>query len=142
MGHVLKQSLSKIAGADLSAKQFYAVKLDSAGKAILCSAAGEWVFGVLGNKPTSGQAASVDVIGVVQVIAGGVIVPGGPCKVSSTGKMLAASLALTDASGASATAALVGSHVIGRSMMEANTADGDIFDMLITREGAIPTTAA
>lgn len=53
------------AGADLSAaaNQFKAVKLDASGDIILCSSAGELVFGVLYNKPKSGEAAEVVVAG-------------------------------------------------------------------------------
>lgn len=53
------------AGADLSAaaNQFKAVKLDASGDIILCSVAGELVYGVLYNKPKSGEAAEVVVAG-------------------------------------------------------------------------------
>lgn len=53
------------AGADLSAdaNQFKAVKLDASGDVILCSVAGETVFGVLYNKPKLGEAAEVVVSG-------------------------------------------------------------------------------
>ena len=143
MGHVLKQCISKQAGADLSTKQFYAGKLDSSGAIVLCDTVGEFVVGIIDNKPKSGESVSLAVAGVVQVIAGGVIAPNGACKVSATGTMLAAVAGRTDTSDAGAAAdPLLGSHVFGRSMMAANTANGDIFDMLITREGAIPTTAA
>lgn len=59
------------AGADLSAdaNQFKAVKLDASGDVILCSVAGELVFGVLYNKPKSGEAAEVVVGGSPKIQA-------------------------------------------------------------------------
>ena len=61
----LKISLE--AGADLSAKQYYFVKLDSAGKAIVCAGTTDKPIGVLQNKPTSGQTAEITVLGVSKV---------------------------------------------------------------------------
>ena len=56
-------TITLIAAADLSAKQFFGVILDSAGKAALAGTAGQ-VIGILQNKPTSGQAAIVAISGV------------------------------------------------------------------------------
>lgn len=55
------------AAADLSAKQFHFVKLDANGKAAICAAATDVPIGVLQNKPTSGQAATIVVVGVSKV---------------------------------------------------------------------------
>ena len=55
------------AGADLSAKQFYFVKLDTNGKAVVCSNAQDKPVGVLQNNPTSGQAAEIVVVGLTKV---------------------------------------------------------------------------
>jgi hypothetical protein len=55
------------AGADLSSKQYYFVKLDNAGKAVVCSGATDIPVGVLQNNPTSGQAAEVVVVGLTKV---------------------------------------------------------------------------
>lgn len=134
MGNVLKQDISIVTAADLSGSQFLGCKLDATGKAILCSVVGEFCLGVIDNKPTSGQVASVAVIGVVQAKAGGVINPGDPVKVGADGRFLAASLGTGNP--------LAGSTVIGRCVAQAATAANDIFDLLVTREGAIPTTAA
>lgn len=143
MGSNVWHSISKVAAADLRTKQFYGVKLDSAGKIVLCSAAGESVLGVLGNKPNTGEVGSVDVAGIVQVIAGGVIAPGGKVKVSAAGKFVAASAGTTNTGDAGAASdPLIGSYVFGEYLGVSNAADGDIIDVLVTREGAIPTTAA
>jgi hypothetical protein len=55
------------AGADLSAKQYYFVKLDATGKAVVCSGVTDKPVGVLQNDPTSGQAAEVVVAGLTKV---------------------------------------------------------------------------
>ena len=55
------------AGADLSTKQYYFVKLDASGKAVVCSGATDKPVGVLQNTPTSGQAAEIVVVGLTKV---------------------------------------------------------------------------
>lgn len=56
------------AGADLSTKQYYFVKIDSStGKAVVCAAATDRPVGVLQNNPTSGQAAEITVVGLTKV---------------------------------------------------------------------------
>jgi hypothetical protein len=52
-----------VAGADLSAKQYTFVKLNSSGEAIAAAAATDIPIGVLQNAPTSGQEAEVLVVG-------------------------------------------------------------------------------
>jgi len=59
--------LSFKAGADLSAKQFMFVKMSAADTVILRADATDKPIGVLQNKPTSGQIASVLVIGCTKV---------------------------------------------------------------------------
>jgi hypothetical protein len=58
--------------ADLSAKQFYFVKLTANGIE-LCAAATDKPWGVLQNDPTAGQPAEVMRIGVTKLISGGTI---------------------------------------------------------------------
>lgn len=56
------------AGADLSTKQFYFVKLSGTGRGVVvCNGATDQPIGVLQNKPTSGQIAEVMVIGLSKV---------------------------------------------------------------------------
>jgi hypothetical protein len=71
------QDITLIAGADLSTHQFKGVKLDAAGAAVLVAAATDVPVGVLQNKPTSGQAATVRVLGVTKFLSGGTITAGG-----------------------------------------------------------------
>jgi hypothetical protein len=61
---------TRAAGADLSSKQFYFVKLHTDGTVILCAATTDVPYGVLQNKPTSGQTASVMVSGISKVVGG------------------------------------------------------------------------
>jgi len=55
------------ASADLSGKQFYFVKISGAGTVTVCAAATDVPIGVLQNKPTSGQAAEVMMLGITKV---------------------------------------------------------------------------
>lgn len=57
------------AGADLSAKQFYFVKLDSAGKVVVCAAVTDKPIGILQNNPVSSQEALVMMDGISKVSA-------------------------------------------------------------------------
>lgn len=57
------------AAADLSAKQYYFVKVSAANKVNICSAVTDNPLGVLLNKPGSGEAAEVLVAGIGNVIA-------------------------------------------------------------------------
>lgn len=79
-------AVTLVAAADLSAKQYYAVKVDSSGEAALCSSAGEAVFGVLQNKPEAGRSASVAVQGVTKMIIGtGGLTTGAQWQTDATG---------------------------------------------------------
>lgn len=51
------------AGADLSAKQYYFVKLSAANTVDVCSGATDIPIGILQNDPTSGQEAVVALLG-------------------------------------------------------------------------------
>ncbi|CAB4145721.1 hypothetical protein UFOVP1219_70 [uncultured Caudovirales phage] len=64
------------ASADLSAKQYYFVKLASATTVAVCSAVTDKPIGVLQNAPTSGQAAEVCVFGISKISLDGTTVAG------------------------------------------------------------------
>jgi hypothetical protein len=80
-----------IAGADLSAKQYYLVKL-TADNTVDLAGAGEQAIGVLQNKPTIGLAARVRVFGVSRFINGtaGAIAYGVKVTADADGKGVAA----------------------------------------------------
>lgn len=67
------ETITLEAAADLSSNQFELVKVDSSGKAALCAAITDLPAGVLVNKPTSGQSATVVVAGRAKVKAGAAI---------------------------------------------------------------------
>lgn len=74
------------AGADLSAKQYFFVKLDANGKAVSCSAATDKPVGVLQNKPTSGQAAEIVVVGLTKVSSDAALTIGALIGTSADGQ--------------------------------------------------------
>ena len=138
-GHGIDITL--IAGADLSAKQFYAVKLDSNGAAVLAGD-GEDAVGILQNKPASGQAANVRIVGISKFVAGGAISLPNRVTSDANGKAKAAVAGRTNTSDAGAsTDPLIGSFVLGR-LLEASGAANQVVSVLIEKSGAIPTTAA
>lgn len=58
------------AAADLSAKQFRIVKVTGTLAVNLTTVKGEAAFGILQNKPKSGEAADVWTVGVSKIVAG------------------------------------------------------------------------
>ena len=108
------------AGADLSAKQYYFVAVDTNGKAVLTGDDGNTV-GVLQNKPTSGQAATVCVYGVTKLYIGTESGLGAGynvgCDANSAGKV-------SD----------TGSFRMGVALQDP-TADGDIVSILLQKNG-------
>ena len=78
-----------VAGADLSAKQYTFVKLDSSGQAVAAAAATDLPIGVLQNAPTSGQEAEVLVIGGTKIVASAAIAEGAQVGTTSAGKAVA-----------------------------------------------------
>lgn len=139
--NVNHHSLSRVAGADLSAAQFKAVKLNSSGNAVLAGA-GEFAVGILQNNPASGQAATIATVGAIsKAKAGGNITAGATVAVNASGLLVDAAEATVNTSDAGASAdAVVASNVIGVAL--ASAASGDVFPVLVTLSGATPTTAA
>jgi hypothetical protein len=78
--------ITLVAGEDLSAKQFYFVKINTSGQAVACSGATDKPIGVLQNDPTSGKEAIVTVVGGTKVVAGASIDEGVLIGTASTGK--------------------------------------------------------
>lgn len=66
-GYALRITLP--AGADLSAKQYYLVKVNTSGQAVLCSGATDKPIGVLQNDPASGEEAAIVVVGGTKIVA-------------------------------------------------------------------------
>jgi len=106
------------AGEDLSAKQFRFVKLSS-GTVVACAAATDIPVGVLQNKPTTGRAAEVCVLGPTKVEADGAITAGGLIGTSADGQ------ADEKTAGTDTT-----EFICGRAL-EAAAATGDIIEAVV-----------
>lgn len=106
------------AGADLSAKQYYIVKLDSTqNQVVVATAATDKLLGVLLNNPVSGQEARVHMnTGTVKVVAGAAIALGAYVTAGGAGKGAATT---TDKD-----------KCIGIAL-EAALADGDIIEVAL-----------
>lgn len=74
------------ASADLSAKQYYFVKIDGDYSVGLCDTDGEFPIGVLQNEPTSGQAATVEMAGATKVVAAEALTAGDFVGTDANGK--------------------------------------------------------
>ena len=111
------------AGADLSAKQFYAVQLSS-GAAIVPTVAGQRVFALLQNAPTSGQACElVTAPGMIgKGWLGGTVTVDDELTVTSAGKLV--------------TSTTPGDHIIGTAL-ESGT-DGKVVAVMIDRRVRAP----
>jgi hypothetical protein len=111
-GNQIRETM--LAGADLSAKQFTFVKMNTTDRTVVSAGNAEAAFGVLINQPTSGQAATV-------VTHGRVIVEVG------TGGLTAGDTVGVDANGEAVTSAtsdiIVGICVEGASAGERATID-------------------
>lgn len=85
------KSISRVAGADLSAKQNCFVKLDANGQVVACSVAGQRAIGILRNKPASGETAEVDLLaggGIAKVRCGGNITAGAEIITANDGEAI------------------------------------------------------
>lgn len=97
------------AAADLSAKQYFGVKLNSSAEAALCTVAGEPVIGVLLNAPNAqGKGAAVRLEGLAPVKLGGTVSDGDDLAINASGKFVLA---------------VGGDHVVGKAMTDGVTDD-------------------
>lgn len=78
------QSVSLVAGADLSAKAFTFVEV-GAGGTVVTPSAGAHADGIVQNNPASGKVAEVAIGGIVRVKCGGVVTRGGPVATDANG---------------------------------------------------------
>jgi len=74
------------ASADLSAKQYYFVKVSGAGTVTVCAAATDVPVGVLQNAPASGEAAEVCAFGVTKVSSDAAVTAGNHIGTSADGQ--------------------------------------------------------
>ena len=107
-----------VAGADLSAKQYNFVKLNSSGQAIAIAAITDIPVGVLQNAPTSGQEAEVLVSGGTKLVAGEAITLPAFLSVTSAGK--ADKIAVSDTT----------QYVVGQALTAAG-ADAEVITAVV-----------
>jgi hypothetical protein len=107
-----------VAGADLSAKQYNFVKLNSSGEAVAIAAITDIPVGVLQNAPTSGQEAEVLVSGGTKLVAGEAITLPAFLSVTSAGK--ADKIAVSDTT----------QYVVGQALTAAG-ADAEVITAVV-----------
>ncbi len=76
------------AATDLSASQFYAVKIVGVRSVGLANAGGEAIYGVLQNKPGPAQACDVGLFGVSKAAVGAAVVAGSYLSTDNTGRFI------------------------------------------------------
>lgn len=115
-------SYSRVAAADLSASQFCAVVIDSAGKAALPAGSTVPIAGVLQNKPVAAAEASIVADGITKVIFSGTVAAGDHVMVDSAGKFK--------------TAATTGNVRVGVCLL--GGASGETGSVLLLYRGLVP----
>jgi hypothetical protein len=113
-GEIPVQKASLIAGADLSTKRYYAVKLDANGEIVLAGA-GDNSVGILQNTPVLDEVGSVMILGQSYAVAGGIIAAGANVTPNAAGKVVTAG----------------GGDAILGVAMNASAADGEIITILL-----------
>lgn len=113
-------TLDRVAG-DLSAKQFYLVKLSGTTTVALGAAATNELLGVLQNKPTTtADPPTIRMLGLSKCVAGAAVAVGAKVTSDSAGKGVTA-----------APSAGVTNCTVGYALTSA-AADGDIFTVCLT----------
>lgn len=120
-GPLIHDGSQTTAAADLSANQFYCVKITAARAVNLASTGGEAIYGVLQNKPTSGQAADVGIQGITKAAAGAAFAAAAYLMTDSTGRLITATS--TNHRVAQALEAAGGAGVIATVVLGPNSGD-------------------
>jgi hypothetical protein len=101
-------AISRNAGANLSALQYHAVKLNGSGQVIAIAAVTDIPVGILQDTPAAaGRAAEVMVAGVSEAVAGAAVAAGAQVCVDNTGRLV------TCVAGTDTTKYAVGQCLIG-----------------------------
>ena len=109
------------AASDLSANQFYAVKVTGSRQVNLASSGGEDIYGILQNTPTSGQVADVGISGISKAVAGAAITAGAVVMTDSSGRLITRTSS---------------NHGVGVAL-ETVTATGQIFTLSVRPLGGV-----
>lgn len=115
-----------VAGADLSAKQYCIVKLNSS-RALVLAGAGDKGH-VLQDNPTSGRYGTFGLVGITKVVAGGTVAADDYISSDASGHAVAATTAVIP-TGGSYSAGTAGTHIVGQALKAG--VSGDIIEMLI-----------
>lgn len=115
--------VSFTAGADLSNSRFRFVALGGSDGTVVRAGANARVLGVLQNAPKQNDAASVAVLGVVKVVAGGSISRGSLVRSDANGAAVAATMPTSTWGGAI-------EHVAGIALENASA--GQLVEILLT----------
>lgn len=106
------------AAVDLSAKQYFIVKLDANGRIVLAAAAGDTLLGILQNDPSAlGRPGTVRQLGISKAVAGAAITLGDEVISDGAGKVISTATA--------------GDRILGVAL-EAAAADGDVISISMT----------
>lgn len=111
---------NKVAGADLSARQYHFVKLNSSGQVVIVNGVTDIPHGVLQNAPASGETAEIALAGITKIVSDGTIAVGALIGTSGDGQA-AAKAAGTDTT----------HYVLGRHLGPTAAAAGDIITCTI-----------
>lgn len=79
------ETVTMIAGADLSSSQYLFVKTNTTAKTVVLCGDGEDAFGILQDTPTVGQACSVAIGGVSKLKLGGTVAAGAAVSSGASG---------------------------------------------------------
>ncbi len=71
-----------------SSGQFLAVKITAARSVNVANSGGEQIYGILQNRPQSGQAADIGILGVTKAIAGAVVTGGNFLMTDTSGRLI------------------------------------------------------
>ena len=81
-------STSGALAGSASSGQFLAVKLTAARSVNIANAGGEQIYGILQNRPQSGQAADVGILGVTKAMAGATVTGGNFLMTDTSGRLI------------------------------------------------------
>lgn len=107
--------LTRLAGADLSDKQFYIVKMSTGRTVVLATAATDFLFGVIHKGSTSGGAVSIasrNTDGTFKVAAGNTFSQGAYLTADSTGRAVATTTPNDEIIGVACEAATVAGQIV------------------------------
>ena len=116
------QIITREAGIDLSAKQYY-FAVANAGKANLPGADGGRALGVIQNDPTAGQPAVIATGGITKVVSDGSIEIDDAVSIKSGGK---------------AKEAASGEYIQGTALEGDGGVDGTVISILLQPQGRLP----